>query len=171
MIQLAEQKQPSSHKEEAIKRVCFVCTGNTCRSPMAAAVANHLAKQFSDNDSCPKIEAFSAGLYAVEGEPIAQNAVLALEGQEIQVASAFDFHTHRAHTLQESEAEAFDLLIGLGDRHMMELLLRFPHLAQKIIAMPHAIFDPYGGDQKLYEVCLQQIIEGVKELLFLEDAE
>ena len=171
MIQLAEQERLSLPEEDKIKRVCFICTGNTCRSPMAAAVANHLAKQFVQADSGQPIEAFSAGLYAMEGEPVATNAVLALEEQGIQPAAAFDYHAHRAHTLQESEAEKFDLLIGLSGQHVMELLLRFPHLANKIIAMPRAIFDPYGGDLILYETCLQQIIDGVKELLFSEEAE
>ena len=128
-----------------------------------------MAKQKTMIDSMQKIEAFSAGLYAMEGDSIAQNAVLALEKENIQAVSGFDYHTHLAHTLQEREAEKFDLLIGLGGQHMMELLLRFPHLANKIVAMPQAIFDPYGGDLKLYETCLQQIIDGVKELLFSEE--
>ena len=55
-------------------RVCFVCTGNTCRSPMAEAVANALAQaELSDYPEAirasltPRVQATSAGLYALAG--------------------------------------------------------------------------------------------------------
>ena len=62
--------------------VCFVCTGNTCRSPMAEAVVNHLfrvppvctACDMSRVLSTPSVRATSAGLYGA-GDPIAENAV------------------------------------------------------------------------------------------------
>ena len=64
-----------STKELKITRICFICTGNTCRSPMAEAVANALAKEKGHTD----LRAFSAGLYANANDPIAPNAVAALE--------------------------------------------------------------------------------------------
>ena len=84
LMQKAVQTAP--HEDGAhVRRVCFVCTGNTCRSPMAEAVTNALARQWIENlpaavrdAAAPTLEAFSAGLYAAEGEPIAQNAVTAL---------------------------------------------------------------------------------------------
>ena len=168
MIQVAQPTeialQERVGESVAPKRVCFVCTGNTCRSPMAAAVANHLAAQAGNSE--PRLEAFSAGLFAQEGEPIAQNAVRALEAAEVAPTPDKDYHAHTAHTLLEREAAGFDWLIGLSGQHAMELMLRFPHLASKILAMPEAIFDPYGGDLPLYELCLQQIQKGVRVLLF-----
>ncbi|MDD4774829.1 MAG: hypothetical protein PHZ09_14705, partial [Eubacteriales bacterium] len=56
-------------------RVCFVCTGNTCRSPMAAAVTNHLCAEH--------VEAISCGLYPDAGMPISTNAVTALQNAAI----------------------------------------------------------------------------------------
>ena len=48
-------------------KVCFVCTGNTCRSPMAAAVLNQYGKKYD-------ISAVSAGLFPHVGDPISENA-------------------------------------------------------------------------------------------------
>ena len=157
----AREKTPSG--EASLKRVCFVCTGNTCRSPMAAAVANAMA---AEECSSRTLVAASAGLYAAFGEPIAQNAVMALERAEIKPVEGRDYHTHTAHTLTAEEAERYDLLIGLGGGHCMELLMRFPHLAQRIVGMPQPIADPYGGDIDTYAGCLEQIIDGVRTLLF-----
>ena len=57
-----------------MSKVIFICTGNTCRSPMAAAVLNHYG--------APKgIFAFSRGIYADVGAPISENAAKALENK------------------------------------------------------------------------------------------
>lgn len=163
--------------ETKTRRVCFVCTGNTCRSPMAEAVANALShyrleglpEAVRDCATLP-VEAFSAGLYACEGDPIAQNAVLALEQAGIETVAEHDYHKHTAHLLNEETAEQFDLLIGMSGSHTMEMMMRFPHLAQKITCMPKPISDPYGGDLERYAACLAEITDGVQELLFAGDA-
>ena len=159
------------------RRVCFVCTGNTCRSPMAEAVANDLARGVSKvlpdavkASFVPSVEAISRGLYANEGEPIAENAVLALERAGIEPCPPRDYHDHTARMLTAEDAESCDLLVGLGASHAMELIMRFPQMAQRIVCMPTPIADPYGGDQETYRVCLAQIVEGVKTLLFAGDA-
>ena len=147
-------------------RICFVCTGNTCRSPMAEVVANHLAKE-------KKIDlvAHSAGLYAVLGDPIAENAVSVLEEAGILPAPTEDYHHHTARHLGELEASEYDRLIGMTPTHVLELTMRYPALASRISCMPQAISDPFGGDLACYRECLAQIIAGVKVLLSLEDGE
>lgn len=159
---VGQAQKPLNDGDRAL-RVCFVCTGNTCRSPMAAAVANFYGK---DPKNAPKIEAFSAGLYAAEGDPIAGNAVLALEEAGIEPVTGKDYHKHTAHTLTEAEAENYDRIIGLTGTHAMELLLRFPALAGKITCLPVAVADPFGGDLAVYRAALSQIISAVKECLF-----
>ena len=158
-------------------RICFVCSGNTCRSPMAEAVANHIeALRLQQLPPAirplipPRWEAFSAGMYATEGEPIAPNAVRALEDAEILPAKFRDYHQHEAHCLTEEEAERYDLLIGMTRAHAMKLMIRYPHLTQKIIAMPQDISDPYGGTEKHYALCLEHIRNGVEQLLAGGDA-
>ena len=156
----APQKEGNENK---LLRVCFVCTGNTCRSPMAEAIANALAKETG-----AQIEAFSAGLSAIEGEPMAKNALLALE--EKKIPEVHPYRLHLSHTITEPEAEGYDLLIGLTKRHAMELFFRFPGLVKKITTLPHDVADPYGGDLATYRACLEQIKKEVAELLFPEVA-
>ena len=156
----APQKTGDKNK---VLRVCFVCTGNTCRSPMAEAITNALAKEKG-----AQIEAFSAGLSAMVGEPIAKNALLALE--EARIPEVHPYHLHLSHTITEQEAKSYDLLIGLTERHAMELFFRFPTCLQKIKALPHDVADPFGGDLATYRSCLEQIKKEVSEFLFPEVA-
>ena len=166
---MLEEQMNTARDEDRALRVCFVCTGNTCRSPMAEAVANHLSRQ-RKNDAMP-IVAASAGLYANDGEPIARNAAEALRAAGITPTEGRDYRLHTAHTLTAQEVEKYDLLVGLGGSHCMELLMRFPQAAQRIVGMPTPIADPFGGDLATYAACLEQITAGVKTLLFSSEPE
>ncbi len=158
-------------------RVLFVCTGNTCRSPMAEAVANAMAQERAErllpkemaSMAAPELEAFSAGLYPQEGAPISAQAVLALEHQGVSAVQGHDFHNHLAKSVEQADAERFDLLVGMSNSHAMELLMRFPNLAGRIVTMPTPIPDPYGGSVALYEETLRQITAGVAQLLFSKE--
>lgn len=162
-----EMMQESKQRTQATpRRICFVCTGNTCRSPMAAAVANALASE-RDGEK-PSLIATSAGLYAGEGEPITPVAVVALEHAGVRAVEGVDYHAHIAHTVTEADVDAADLLVAVSGSHAMELLFRFPAAAHKIVCMPQAISDPFGGDLARYEACLREITAGVKTLLFEE---
>lgn len=175
MLSTAERTEPKVILREGARplRVCFVCTGNTCRSPMAAAVANSIANELRSalpetvrGSVAPSVEAISAGLAAIEGDPIAQNAVAALEEAGITPIPNHDYRTHTAHRLPPEVAEQCDMIVGLSGSHVMGLLMQFPGLAGRIVGMPHEIPDPYGGDLETYRKCLAQIISGVKTLLF-----
>ena len=152
---------PDKTEEKSLFRILFVCTGNTCRSPMAAALANAHAKA-SGNES---LVAASAGLFANDGEPIAKNAVLALDAAGIEPR---DYRAHLAHTLTEEEAANCDLLVGVTRSHAAELLFRFPNFATRITCLPTDIPDPYGGDLDTYKACLSALDNAVRALLFPE---
>jgi len=164
---IMERELPVKTENNGLKitRICFVCTGNTCRSPMAEAVANAYALERGRSD----LRAFSAGLYANDNEPISQHSVSALEAAGVKPIHGRDYHRHLAHTITEEEAKEYDLLIGMTTGHAMELMMRFPAMADKVACMPKQISDPYGGDAKRYRDCLVQIIDGVRGMLFTED--
>ena len=165
-----EREEMPCREEERVPsplRICFVCTGNTCRSPMAEAVARDLLKKHASAD----VEVISAGLYANEGEPISPNAVAALCEAGVEPSDTRDYRRHRAHTITGEEAERADLLVGMSASHCMELMMRFPAVAQKITMMKRPISDPYGGDLNCYRACLEEITEGVMTLLAIDGAE
>ena len=160
--QLSRPMQDGTAHDD-IKHVCFICTGNTCRSPMAAAVANAMAHA----EALP-ICAHSAGLYALEGSPISENAVLALEAADVMPVAGMDYHAHRANSLTDDVVSRCDLLIPMTRTHAMELIMRHPDAAKKIVCMPRQISDPYGGNLQVYQACLAEITDGVRALFFGE---
>lgn len=165
-MQTLLEKKTAPEKEGNVSprfRICFVCTGNTCRSPMAEALFNALEKEFPHEIL---MEAFSAGLYAAEGEPMARNAVLALT--EEAIPEVHPYRLHLSHTISESEAEGYDQIVGITKRHASELMLRFPGLSQRITCLAEDVSDPYGGDLATYKTCLAQLKKQISLLFFPE---
>lgn len=155
-----ERKRPAESGAAEPRRVCFICTGNTCRSPMAEAVANALILSEGRTD----LRAFSAGIDACEGAPITENAVRALEEAEIPAVVGHDYHRHVAHGLSEEDAGFFDLFVCMTREHAMQMMLRFPEAIDKITVMPVQIPDPYSGSLAVYRACLEEIRKGVRAL-------
>ena len=145
-----------------MKKVLFVCTGNTCRSPMAAAMYNHLTK---GRDKY----AVSMGLYAYDGMPISDNAAIALEQAGVICDRDNPYRDHKARQADEDILCGCDYIIGISEAHTLELISRYPSLASKIYSMPKSISDPYGGDLEIYKACLKEITAGIKEFFSLDD--
>ena len=151
--------------------VCFVCTGNTCRSPMAAAVFNHLigstevsgVGDFERLISDRGLRATSAGLCA-HGEPISKNACEALFRAGISSREGNDYKAHVSRPIDEEIMRSAELVVGISSSHAMSLMMQYPQFASKITCMPQDISDPYGGSAEVYRECLAQIQRGVEEI-------
>lgn len=144
------------------RRILFVCTGNTCRSPMAAAILNDMAKPRELCSAAPahtpvNAVAESAGLFATEGAPITPAAADALRTAGIAPLPHNDYTNHKARGVTAEMVDAADAVYGLTAAHAMELTLRFPHAAGKIGTLPMDIPDPYGGSEADYAACLLQL--------------
>lgn len=145
------------------RRILFVCTGNTCRSPMAAALLNHMARPRETCGACadggepPALVATSAGLYAADGAPITPAAVRALQAAGVVPVAASDYTAHCARTVTAELLAGADEVIAITAAHAMELMMRFPEHAAKIEAFPLDIADPYGGDDATYRACLDML--------------
>ncbi|MBR6557420.1 MAG: low molecular weight phosphatase family protein [Clostridia bacterium] len=152
---------PASEKNlrggEENKIYLFVCTGNTCRSPMAAAVANHLLRDRG-------ITAISAGLSVPYPVPISRNAVLALEKKGIEPTEKSDYRRHLSQPLTAELLQKADRVYGLTENHSFIILTSFPEYSEKLSPLGVSVPDPYGGDEAVYEKALDAIIDAVKKL-------
>ena len=147
------------------RRICFVCTGNTCRSPMAEAVANAIIASKEQTEPC----VCSRGLFAHDGDRISALAVQALEEAEIPTVKGCDYHMHVAQALRADEVGSYDLIVAMTDAHAMQLMMRFPEVAERIVVIKGSIPDPFGGDLAVYRECLSRICDGVRTLLASEE--
>ncbi len=141
---------------EKRKTILFVCTGNTCRSPMCAALFNAL---FGKKHN---LHAHSCGLCA-DGSPISPNAADALIRRGIRSEGDNNYLTHISKSVTDEMLRDAQTVVGMTNRHAMELMFRFPAYASKIHVLPHDISDPYGGDLSVYERCLCDIEAALAE--------
>lgn len=152
MVETALQREKIA--EDTRPLICFVCTGNTCRSPMAEALVNGAGGRF---------RAVSAGLAPCVGEPIAKHATDALLLHGVVPTEDNPYEAHTARPLTEELAEQADLIVGMTGAHLMQIFARFPGMATKLHTMPKPISDPYLSDLARYRACLAEIEAGLKE--------
>ena len=155
-MEVVAEKRPELVPLDETMTVCFVCTGNTCRSPMAAAVLNYVGGGH--------YKAFSAGISAAVGEPISENSVLALKEAGIPETEGNAYSKHRAMQICSELVERSDKIVAISKRHAMALLYAFPEYADKITVMPTDISDPFMQSKEVYRICLDEITKGIKEL-------
>ncbi|MBQ6263521.1 MAG: hypothetical protein IJK58_08425 [Clostridia bacterium] len=127
----------------------FVCSGNTCRSPMAAALFNYL---FGKDGR----RAISAGLVAT-GAGISAGAEKALRDRGVPNTEDNDYIHHVSHNVTREDIESARLVIAVTGFHATQLILRFPEHATKISVLPEDVPDPYGGTDEEYAECLKTI--------------
>ena len=144
-------------------RVCFVCTGNTCRSPMAMAVLNHLGRG--------AYVATSAGIMADRGAPINAKARTALVNAGIESTPDNDYDSHTATQLNAGIMESCDKIVAVGAGHAMMIIQAFPLYASKITSLDKNISDPFGQDGDSYYNCLLEIKDCIKNMFTLDTEE
>ena len=126
-------------------KILFVCTGNTCRSPMALGLFQQILKR----EGRDEVFASSAGLSARGGDAAAENAVSVC--REVGV----DIGGHRARKITAEDLSAYDLFFVMSGTHAY-ILERAGAMPEKIY-VPDQIFDPYGGDINVYRQCRDKI--------------
>jgi protein-tyrosine-phosphatase len=131
-------------------RILFVCSANTCRSPMAAAIANaELALRHGlplDDVLRARGRARSAGLAAVPGAAMTEPTRLALGALEISTAR------HASSNVTRETVDAADVIYCMTSSQREALTREFPHVTERARCLdPHAdIADPSGQAAEIY---------------------
>ena len=141
--------------------ILFVCTGNTCRSPMAEGILREIAKEKG-----LEVNISSAGIAALDGSDAAENAVIAMEKIGI------DIKNHKSTILHRELIMNSDLILTMSKNHKDIILSNFPKSKDKVFTLTEYateedgdILDPFGGSLEIYEKTRDEIYKLIEKII------
>ncbi|MFN8572510.1 MAG: low molecular weight protein arginine phosphatase [Gemmatimonadaceae bacterium] len=142
-------------------RLLFICTGNTCRSPLAEGIARREAIE----RGLGEVDVDSAGTSAWDGAPASDGALL------VALERGLDLSSHRAKQLSPDLVASSDLILAMGPHHLeraealgglrkSHLLSDFASAGERSTPVP----DPFGGDLEAYRVTFRDLEREIRRV-------
>lgn len=142
-------------------RILVVCSGNTCRSPLAAAM---LSERIAQHRRLAGTEVTSAGTSAWPGSPASDGSLL------VALERGIDLSSHRSRPLTAELVQGADLVLAMGDTHLRRVLELGGGGRASLLSSygqdpdPADVPDPFGGNVEGYRAtadAFDAMLEGV----------
>ena len=141
-------------------KVLFVCTGNTCRSPMAEGILKDIAEKRNLD-----IEVKSAGLSVYDGDCAATNSRTAM------AKIGIDILNHKSSALHRDLVEESDLILTMSLGHKEAIISSFKSSKDKVFTLMEYAYgvekdvkDPYGKSLQVYEGTRDEIYQAIIQM-------
>ena len=145
-----------------MKKIMFICSGNTCRSPLAEG----LFKKYLQENKITDIEVSSAGVGAFPGDAVSINSILVAGNRGVDISD------HRARNVNPEHLITTDLFFCMSESHKSVLLRHCDESKIIVLNVP----DPFGRPIEVYEECAKQleskfpqILESIQNTVFLRE--
>lgn len=154
-----------------IRRVLFVCSGNTCRSPMAATLLRQL---WAKANPGWELEVTSAGTSTAAGLPATSHAVTTMKQRGL------DLNTHRSQAVALDLLKRSDLVLTMTEHHKAQVRALWPGISDRLFTVgeyagiKQDVPDPFGGPLTEYErtaATLERLLQAVAERIQREGAD
>ncbi len=140
------------------EKIIFVCTGNTCRSPMAATI-------YCSLETNSDIKVISRGLVVLFSEPSNPKAETVLKSHNLELGG------HISKPLKQSDIDENTLILTMTEKQKLSIMELFEYTdnvytIKEFVGETGDVTDPYGGTLLDYEECYVELARLVKKTVY-----